>query len=79
MDVVTNDLPRVSIGYQAQIGKLLTSRQIGAVSHPDFLRSLRYPFQRSVQKVRVPPESMMTVCGLVIRPALGYEQPSPPE
>ena len=76
MHVVSHYFSGVNIGHQAQIHILIRGGQIGDVRHPDLLRCTDPDLLLTFfEQVRVPPEMVMAVRGLVVHP-LGLHQHS---
>lgn len=74
MHMVAHDPSGVGIRDQAEISKLLPSRNVGDVSHPNFLWPCsNYLLRALLEQVRVFTESMMAIRRLVIR-AFGWHK-----
>ncbi len=75
MHVITHDSPGVGIRDQAQVGKLLLSREIGNVRYPDFLGTGNDHFLRTVpEQIGMFTKAVMAIRRLVIRPFERHQQ-----
>lgn len=76
MDVVAHDLSRVGVRDQAQIDRLPGGGKVRNVGNPDlFGRIGHYLLRPILEQVRVAPEAVMAMCGLVIGPKRLHQQP----
>lgn len=80
MHVVADDLAGVGVGHQAEVDEALGGRQVRDVGHPDLLWTGWHNLLGPVlEQVGMPPEAMMAIRGLVVRPLRHHQQASRPK
>ena len=78
MNVIADDLPRVGIRHQTQIGTPPSGGQIGDICNPNLLAPFRSDLSRPrFQQIGMTPETMVAVRRLVIRPTGLHQQAIP--
>ena len=78
--MVAHDFARVGIRYQAQIDEFSGGREVRDIGYPHLLRLRGKHLPRSLlEQVRMAPEAVMAVRGLVIGPLRLHQQPLLPQ
>ena len=80
MHMVAHDFARVCIRHQAQIGEFSGGQEIRDIGNPHLLRLRGHHLPRPLlEQVRMAPEAVMAVRGLVIGPLRLHQQPLLPQ
>ncbi|KAF0804200.1 hypothetical protein A6D6_03282 [Alcanivorax xiamenensis] len=75
MHMMAHDLAGVGIGHQTYVAHARAGRQKGDIRHPDLVRPAGYHLLGArLEQIRVTPEAVMTVRGLMVGPAARHQQ-----